>query len=86
MRGMAARCELRFRKQTRAAIIIQVEPYVLLLFANTGQSELYYFKQYEFSSKLIYLGLHLASHFLLSKLTTPIKYVRIAVQGQYWDY
>jgi len=25
MRGMAARCELRFRKQTSAAIIIQVE-------------------------------------------------------------
>lgn len=38
---MAARCEIRFRKQTRAAIIIQVEPYVLLPFANTGQSKLY---------------------------------------------
>ena len=25
MRGMAARCELRFRRQTRAAIVIQVE-------------------------------------------------------------
>lgn len=25
MRGMAARCELRFRKQTSAAIVIQVE-------------------------------------------------------------
>lgn len=25
MRGMAARCELRFKRQTRAAIVIQVE-------------------------------------------------------------
>lgn len=28
MRGMAARNELRFRRQTRAAIIIQVKPFL----------------------------------------------------------